>query len=179
MNAVEVVRKALDEYLTGLIKALAGLTPEERRWHSTPESTHVDFIVWHMARSEDTTIQECRHTTSDLWTSSGWADQLGIQQAGDGCGMSPEEVHSFPPFDVADLLAYFDAVRSQTVAFLMSQHEELLELPFAGARPGQSVGGLLAHLLIEEAQHLGQVAYIRGLLRGLEHTTSSNNPDTP
>ena len=33
--------------------------------------------------------------------------------------------------------------------------------------PGPTVNWVLAHLLVEEAQHLGQVAYVRGMLRGL------------
>ena len=41
---------ALDEYLTELRRALDGLTPEERRFQPSPDSHHIDFAVWHMAR---------------------------------------------------------------------------------------------------------------------------------
>ena len=31
-----------------------------------------------------------------------------------------------------------------------------------------TIGGILSHLIVEEAQHVGQIAYIRGMQRGFE-----------
>ena len=33
--------------------------------------------------------------------------------------------------------------------------------------PGITKGGVLAHMVVEPAQHLGQIGYIRGIVRGL------------
>ena len=50
MDFRDVVKLGLDEYLRDLLKALDGLTPEERRYQPDPESHHIDYAVWHMAR---------------------------------------------------------------------------------------------------------------------------------
>ena len=62
-----IVRMALDEYMGDLLEALDGLTEEERRFQPTDESHHIDFVVWHMARTEDGWVQHFSHRTDDLW----------------------------------------------------------------------------------------------------------------
>lgn len=59
------------------------------------------------------------------------------------------------------------------------QSETRVLRPDPERRPGYTVGRMFSHLIVEESQHLGQVAYLRGLLRGLEYTTSWPSPRTP
>ncbi len=56
MDFKDIVRAALNEYTEELRKAIDGLTAEERRFQPTPHSHHIDFVVWHMARVEDSWI---------------------------------------------------------------------------------------------------------------------------
>jgi hypothetical protein len=41
------------------------------------------------------------------------------------------------------------------------------------------IGRMLSHLIVEGSQHLGHVAYLRGLQRGLEYPTSWVSARTP
>ena len=70
---------------------------------------------------------------------------------------------------MADLMAYYAEVRNSTNAYVDGLTEDDLGKTFNHPRrnPGPTVNWVLAHLIVEEAQHLGQVAFIRGMLRGL------------
>ena len=56
MDFRDILKSQMTEYSEALESALEGLTPDERRFQPTTESNHVDFIVWHMARVEDTLL---------------------------------------------------------------------------------------------------------------------------
>ena len=74
---------------------------------------------------------------------------------------------------MADCLAYYEAVRRATLRYLDGLTlADLERCPHPERRPGYSIGRMLSHLIVEGSQHLGQVAYLRGLQRGLEYPTS-------
>jgi uncharacterized damage-inducible protein DinB len=74
---------------------------------------------------------------------------------------------------------YFGDVRARTQAFIDSLTEDHLDLPLRPSSASVSIAQVLSHLVVEQSQHLGQVAFIRGVQRGVEFSTSWNNPDTP
>ena len=53
------------------------------------------------------------------------------------------------------------------VAGLLQQTEAGLAETPNPKRPGYTIAEMFSHLMIEEGQHLGQVAYLRGIQRGL------------
>ena len=65
-------------------------------------------------------------------------------------------------------MSYYDSVRATTLAYLDSISEDDLETcPHPDSRPGYTVGKMFSHVIVEESQHTGQVAYLRGIQRGL------------
>jgi uncharacterized damage-inducible protein DinB len=90
-----------------------------------------------------------------------------------------DQVLSLPAIDASELSEYFTDVRSRTQSFLDSLTESDLDLPLSPGTPSISIAQVLSHLVVEQSQHLGQVALLRGVQRGLEFTTSWNNPETP
>lgn len=172
-----ILRRAFDEYYVGLTKALSGLTVDERRFQASAEANHIDFIAWHMARNEDGTVSACARAR-EVWQRDGWFHRLGLPESGDGCGFTVEEMRLLPRIEIDALLEYFSAVRSETERFLAALGTRDLARPVFDDRPEVTIGQILSHLVVEQAQHLGQVAFIRGLQRGAEFTTSWNNPDT-
>ena len=159
---------ALDEYFADLRRALDGLTPEERRFQPGPESNHIDFTVWHMARVEDDWMQRFAQRTDAVWKREGWHEKLGLPERDSGFGYSAEQVTALPSFYFDQLMDYYDGVRTETGRFLDGLSEEDLELtPHPERRPGYTIGKMLSHVIVEESQHVGHVAYLRGLQRGL------------
>ncbi len=166
MDFRDIVQLGLEESKRDLYKALDGLTREELCWQPGPESNPIGFIVWHMARVEDRWIQRFARGAGEIWVRDGWAKRLGLPEGDSGNSYSPQQVRDFRMPDIKELRAYFDAVRAGTLEYVKGMTPgDLWRCPRPD-RPGYSVAQALAHLMTEEAQHMGQVGYLRGLKRG-------------
>ena len=162
-----IVKAAMTEYMEDLQDALDGLSPEERRFQPTPESHHIDFTVWHMARVEDGLINRRIRHGEQIWERDGWAERLGLPERDSGFGFSAEQVAILPEFSLDELMEYYQSVRREALEFIESLSADDLDKElYAGWE--YTVGGTLSHLVVEEAQHVGQVAYLRGMQRGLD-----------
>ena len=167
MDFREIIKMALDEYSAELRKALDGLTPEERRFQPGPESHHIDFTVWHIALVEDGWLQRFARRATTVWERDGWHEKLGLPKRDSGFGYTAGQVAGLPSFDLDELMAYYDSVRQETLRYLEGLTSEELEgCPQPALRPGYTVGKMFSHLIVEESQHVGQVAYLRGIQRG-------------
>ena len=169
MDFKDLIRLGYDEYLNDLKSYLDGLTEEERRFQATPEANHIDFIVWHMARVEDDFIQRFAQQATTVWQRDNWYGNMGLPERESGFGYTTEQVAQFPKFDMDQMLAYYDAVRVETYKFLDSISESDLATTPHPRRPGYSLADMFSHLLVEESQHVGHVAFIRGIQRGLDN----------
>ena len=168
MDFREIVRMGLEEYMSELRVALDGLTTEERRFQPGPASHHIDFAVWHMARVEDHWIQRFAISAREIWRRDGWHEKLGLPERGSGFGFKAEQVTNLPQFDIHEMMAYYESVRDGTFKYLDDVTPEGLErVPDPDRQPGYTIGRMFSHLIVEESQHVGQIAYLRGLQRGL------------
>lgn len=167
MDFKKIIRMGLDEYMEELRKALKGLTPAERRFQPRPESHHIDFTVWHMARVEDNWVQRFARRGDTIWQRDSWHTKLGLPERDSGFGYTAEQVANLPRFNFDDLMAYYDAVRAGTVEYLDGVTARQLDRRPDPRRPEITIGNMFSHVVVEEAQHVGQVAYLRGMQRGL------------
>jgi len=163
----EAIQSGLEEYLQGLQRALEGLTPVEVRWQPTLHTNHIAWLVWHMVRVEDRWVSRLRQSP-EVWNADGWADRFRMDPASTGFGQTMEEVRAMPDLPLTDLMAYFDAVRAVTSHYLA--HATDADLAQEYQRPGQGPRTgtwIVGHILVEESQHVGQVALLRGMMRGV------------
>ena len=168
MDFKDIIQMALDEYMGDLLNSVDGLTDEERRFQPTEESFHINFAVWHMARTEDGWVQYFSHRTDDLWQRDSWFEKIGLPERDEGYGYSAEQVANMPKFDLRGVLDYYEAVRRETNKCLDSIDAATLDhVPHPERLPGYTVGKMFSHIIVEEAQHVGQIAYLRGTQRGL------------
>ncbi len=168
MDFRNIVQMALDEYTDELRRAVEGLTPAERRFQPTPDSHHIDFVLWHMARVEDNWVQEFGRGVGSVWERGGWAAKLGLPEQGNGWGYTAGQVAELPQFDLELLNEYAEAVRAGTIEFLDGLSPDDLDRFPDPKRPKACIGSMLSHVVVEESQHVGQVAYLRGIQRGLD-----------
>lgn len=165
----DAVRSGLIEYLEGLEKALDGLTQDELRYQPALHANFIEWIVWHMARVEDRWVNLVLRQDDDLWVKRGWYEHFGMDPDDYGREDTAEMMRAMPRLDMADLMRYYREVREATLAHLDTMTPADMEQVFLHPRRGIEVTGawVLGHILVEEAQHLGQVAYLRGMMRGL------------
>ncbi len=171
MDFRDVTKSALTEYRQHLDRALDGLTPTELHWQPTPTSNHILWTVWHIARVEDRWIMTYVADEEEVWIRDRWCEKLRLPSEGSGGGNSAEEVAAFPDIPVSELLTYHDAVRENSFRIIDGMTEADLDKSYPEKRGGSadapSIHWVLGHVAVEEAQHVGQIAYIRGMLRGL------------
>ena len=166
----ELIRWGLEETARDKAIAMNGLTAEERRHQPGPESNHIDFLVWHIARVEDMWIQMFAQGKPAIWQEGGWAEKLGIDHNELGFGFTIEQARDLPVYDYDLMDEYANEVRQSTLAYIDSASVEELSKPRETPVPAWnpfSVGFALTRILVEHNQHVGHIAYIRGMQRGI------------
>lgn len=167
MNAIDLYLDTLNRADAVLRRALEELTVEDLRRQPAGEGSNpIGWLVWHLTRARDSLIASVSGQPT-VWESDGWAEQFGID--GDIPRFMPENVHTFDPKDFETLAGYFEAVAQKTAAaveHLTPDDLERLVPPSQPGRPPQSVGSRLAAVLNDNLQHIGQAAYLRGVIRG-------------
>jgi uncharacterized damage-inducible protein DinB len=173
-RSLELQRKDLLENLLGLSAAELGFRPARH-------ANSIGFIVWHMTRVEDGWIQRAIQRKPHLWVADGWAArfEMPAEMRDMGFGYTVQQLDAFkiPPLEL--LLGYSHAVREATMAYVSGWDPASpteVRAPWGGM---VAVAEVLAQLVWELNQHSGQVAYLRGLQRGLQRPDYMGPLSTP
>ena len=165
MQLTDFILEALEREHDALLKEVQDLTPTELAKRIGPEANPIGWMLWHMLRVEDMWIQFFAQKQPELWESQGWAKQLNLPLRDYGFGHTQAQVAAFPTLPLGTLLAYFEAVRASTIAYLKSLPPEAYDVVPRERRPDMTIGSMFRQIVNELNQHLGQIAYIRGVLR--------------
>ena len=178
MKLNEFVEQCLEDYRRRVYAATVPLSEEEMHWRPDAESNSIAFLIWHTARVEDRLINVFARGAEEVWTRDGWSAKTSIPESDHGVNYTLEQVAALSPITKDDLEQYFDAVRAETLDYVRSLNDDDFDAvpedrtPFAEFPAsvryfrGRSISGIFRQLIGEEDQHLGQVAFIRGLKRG-------------
>ena len=170
MNLSDFVLDNLDRIQQVLTEAVDTMTYEELTWRPGAEANPIGFILWHQVRCEDTYIQTVIQQQSQVWVSEKWYQKLNLSDdlRDNGNDYTAEQVACFPVPELKDLLGYAEAVRARTVACLKEITPDKLDKEIQPPEFwGNNLGKLFSYMLCELTQHIGQIAYLRGLQRGL------------
>ncbi len=167
MEAKEMVLRSLEQSRRYLTEALDGLTQEEAVWSPGPECNSIAFILWHMTRWEDLPVNRLVQGKTQLYESEGWREKLGTPPKETGYEYTVEQLQAWPVPKLEDIRGYADSVREKTLAFLESVPPERLSEVARPDRAPDTVGSILIGVATEIALHVGQIAYLRGMRRGL------------
>ena len=172
MQLNEFVIGCLEQHYNAMARSVDGLTADELAWMPTPECSSIDFLVWHYGRTLDRWIHSRLQDVPQLWE-QGWAERLGQQDisADDtGYGYGPGQLAAFRTPALSDMLAYASAALAAANAYLNSMGDADLDgIEVINPRGGaMTLANMCQQLLWEFNQHGGQIAYLRGMQRGLE-----------
>jgi hypothetical protein len=171
MEPIEFVIQTLTVAQDGLIRTVQDLTPYDLAWLPGLESNPIGFMLWHMTRSEDSLINSlARGGKPQVWETGKWGEKLELPPDPKDTGgrYTMEQVRSFKVPQLSALLDYHKAVRSNTIEYMKTVKPADLEakIPFFGGRE-MPRSFIFSILLSEIFQHSGQIAYLRGMLKGL------------
>ena len=166
MDVKELILSSLEQSHEYLTKALDGLSQEELAWSPAPECNSIAFILWHTTRVEDFFVNRVIQREKELYEAESWQDKLGTPFK--AYQYTEEELEAWPVPPLEVLQEYVRAVRDKTLALLRSiPTDKLFELARPD-RPPDTIGAILGRMSTETAMHVGQIAYLRGVQRGLD-----------
>jgi uncharacterized damage-inducible protein DinB len=146
--------------------AVEGLDADQLAARPDPRANSIAWLVWHLTRVQDDHVAEAAGT-EQVWTSAGWVERfrLPFDTSATGYGHGAEEVAAVRP-DSADLLTGYHAdVAAQTMAYLDGLGGDDLDRVVDEAwDPPVTLGVRLVSVIGDDLEHVGQAAYVRGLL---------------
>lgn len=142
------------------------LTAADLNWRPAPEANSIGWLLWHLARVEDDHLAGI-HGGEQVWLADGWADRfaLPVDRRSIGFGQSAAEARSVVVNDVALLTGYYDAVHARTgsvvAALTGADFDQVVDRRWD---PPVTAAVRLVSVVNDITQHVGQAAYVKGLL---------------
>ncbi|MFJ4468233.1 DinB family protein [Streptomyces sp. NPDC089424] len=152
----EEVHAAVDGLTAGDLNALPG-----------PGANSVTWLIWHLSRVQDDHIADAAGL-DQVWLAQDWDKRfaLGLPRHDTGYGHGAAQVAKVRVDSPGLLTGYYDAVHAQTLGFLRGLTAKDLERVVDERwDPPVSLGTRLVSVLSDDLQHVGQAAYVRGLIQ--------------
>ncbi len=146
--------------------AVDGLSPDDLARAPGPGANTVGWLVWHLTRVQDDHVAEVAGRPQ-VWQEDDWGPRFGLPSGAmdTGYGHSPSQVASLRPESADVLVAYYQAVAARTAAFLETLSDDDLDRVVDEAwDPPVTLGVRLVSVADDDLEHVGQAAYVRGLL---------------
>ena len=166
MRSRDVLTYAYEQIEETLTRTVEGLEPDDLGRRVQPGANPIGWLAWHLLRVQDDHVADVAGT-EQVWTSEGWAGRFGLPvgDAATGYGMSDDEVDAVRVPSADLLLGYSRAVHARSAEFLRGLSDEDLDrVVDTRWDPPVTLGVRLVSVLSDDLQHLGQAAYVRGLL---------------
>lgn len=129
-----------------------------------PDANTVGWLVWHAARVQDHQFSAMRET-EQIWTE--FAGRFGLAPDPDntGYGHTTDEMSAVRPESSEVLVDYVDRCIDRALSILAGvRADELDRIIDRNWDPPVTLGVRLVSVADDGLQHLGQAAYVRGLL---------------
>ncbi|MEU1888057.1 DinB family protein [Micromonospora sp. WMMD987] len=167
MNVDDLLTAAYGQLPDLVRAAVDGLSPDELCRAPGEGANPVGWLVWHLTRIQDQQVAELSGA-DQVWVSGDWAARFGLpaDPADTGFGHTPEQVAAVRPENAEALVGYHGAVAERTAAFLAGlRPADLDRVVDEHWDPPVTLGVRLVSVVSDDLQHVGQAAYLRGLLR--------------
>jgi hypothetical protein len=168
MASSDVLVDAFERVRDAVHPAVNDLSAEQLAFRPYGESNSIAWLVWHLTRIQDDHVAGL-HGEEQAWTGGGWFERFALpfDPADTGYGHGPEDVAKVTA-DATLLLGYFEAVHDKTVAYLCTLSNTDLERVIDPSwDPPITVGIRLVSVIADDLQHVGQAAYVRGVVQRL------------
>lgn len=166
MTTEELLRDAFDRIHELVHHAVDGLTGDELCYRPDPDANSIAWLVWHLTRIQDDHVAALAGT-EQAWTSDGWFGRFGLplDPTETGYGHDADDVAKVTVTSGELLIGYHDDVYQRTTRFVSDLgDEELDRVVDTRWEPPVTLGVRLVSVVSDDLQHVGQAAYLRGLV---------------
>ncbi|MDN5726938.1 MAG: DinB family protein [Propionibacteriales bacterium] len=166
MNQAELLSDALDRVAESAHQIADGLSAADLAYRPAAGANGIGWLLWHLTRVQDDHVADAAGT-EQVWTASGWAARFGLPygSGATGYGQDIDEVARFSALDPSLLTGYLDAVTARTKEYLGGltdqDYDQVIDEQWD---PPVTLGVRLISVINDDTQHIGQAAYVRGLL---------------
>ena len=161
----ELLRDAFTRLIEHVDELTEGLSEEQAGYRPSPKANSIAWLIWHSARVQDIQLAPIAGI-EQVWTDEGWVDRFGLDlpRNDTGYGHGPDEVAKVrAPVDL--LAGYYHAVHKVTLEFVAGvTAEDLARVVDENWDPPVTASARLVSIIDDCAQHLGQAAYLLGIL---------------
>jgi uncharacterized damage-inducible protein DinB len=166
MNTAELLTDGFGRVPELVAATARGLSAEQLAQRPNGTGNSLAWLLWHLARVEDAQVADVAGT-EPVYTAQGFAKRfdLPFEDSAHGYGMSSADVDKVRVQDPQLLVDYYHAVSAQTREYLAGQSDaDLDRVVDAHWDPPVTLGVRLISVLADVTQHIGQAAYVRGIL---------------
>jgi len=146
--------------------AVEGLDAATLTTSIAPGANTIGWLVWHAARVQDDHMADIMEV-DQVWAAGDWSGRFGLP-AGTleiGWGHTAEQMAAVHPEGPEAVIEYLDAVDTRTRGFLESlTPADLDRIVDRRWDPPVTMGVRLVSIADDSLQHVGQAAYVRGIL---------------
>ena len=166
MNSTDLLLDSFGRIRDLVGQAVGDLTSDELAFRPQGIGNSIAWLVWHLTRIQDDHVAEVAGR-AQAWTNAGFDTRFGLPLDAEDTGYShtKEQVAAVQVQSGALLIDYHEAVYAQTVAYLGTLTKTDLErVVDDNWDPPVILGVRLISVITDDLQHVGQAAYIKGLL---------------
>lgn len=141
------------------------LTPDDLSFRIDTEANSIAWLIWHLTRVQDHHVADVAGT-DQVWISSDWVSRFGLpfEPLDTGYGHDPSQVGSVTSTPEM-LRGYCDDVCEMTLGFVRQVTDSDLDrIVDTRWDPPVSLGVRLVSVIADDLQHVGQAAYVRGVV---------------
>ncbi|XVS68208.1 mycothiol transferase [Actinosynnema sp. CA-299493] len=165
VTAVDVLVDGFERVRESVERVLDGLTGPRLTHRVGGSANSIAWLVWHLTRVQDDHVAEVAGT-DQVWTAEGWVERFDLPLPADdtGYGHGGEQVAAVDA--PADLLRdYHRAVHERTEAYLRGlTGQDLTRVVDESWDPPVTLAVRLLSVIEDDLQHVGQAAFVRGVL---------------
>jgi len=146
--------------------AVDGLTAEDLARSPAPGANTIGWLTWHLTRVQDHHVADLLGT-DQIWVDGERAERFGIapDPENTGYGHDRSEMEAIRPDGPEVIVSYLQAVDRRTQTMLGSlDPAELDRIVDRAWDPPVTMGVRLISVADDCLQHVGQAAYVRGVL---------------
>ena len=169
MECHKLIMDGYDRILQALEHALSGLTEDDLNEQPHPDCYSIGWLAWHLTRLQDDYIADLMGE-DQLWAKDMWYTKFNRAPDLEDIGLShtAEDIAAFRSVNVDTLLEYHRAVLHRTKQYIatLSMDDLARELNEPWFHTPPTVAVRLMTVMSDSLQHVGQIAYVRDLLKG-------------
>jgi hypothetical protein len=166
MTGTELLVDAFGRIHEEVQAVVDGLDEEQLAARPDPDANSIAWLVWHLSRVQDDHVLGVLGE-EQVYTAGGWVARFGLpfDPAAHGYGHTSKDVAAVRGISAQLLAGYQEAVHQATVALLGplgdADYDRVVDERWD---PPVTLGVRLVSVLADGLQHVGQAAYVRGLI---------------